>query len=189
MGGRRSGGGADRRRRSRSPRGRPAHPPARRERRAQRPEVDPLFPGIRSLPAPAGGDRALPNRRGASRAGTVRRRGTRADRSRGGGSRRGDLHLAPRRRHRGLHDAVPQPLETGRRAVNAITAARPHDKGDDMSRIYEIMYLLDNNAVRAGWNEAKAAATGLITKHGGKVLSARRWDERKLAYSIKQRRR
>jgi small subunit ribosomal protein S6 len=58
-----------------------------------------------------------------------------------------------------------------------------------MSRIYEIMYLLDNNAVRAGWKEAKAAATALIEKHGGKVLAARRWDERKLAYSIRQRRR
>jgi small subunit ribosomal protein S6 len=58
-----------------------------------------------------------------------------------------------------------------------------------MSRIYEIMYLLDNNAVRAGWKEAKAAATALIEKHGGKVLSARRWDERKLAYTISQRRR
>lgn len=58
-----------------------------------------------------------------------------------------------------------------------------------MSRTYEIMYLLDNNAVRAGWNEAKAAATGLVVKHGGKVLSARRWDERKLAYPIKRRRR
>ena len=58
-----------------------------------------------------------------------------------------------------------------------------------MSRIYEIMYLLDNNAVRAGWKGAKAAATALIEKHGGKVLSARRWDERKLAYPIRQRRR
>ena len=58
-----------------------------------------------------------------------------------------------------------------------------------MSRIYEIMYLLDNNAVRAGWKEAKAAATALIEKHGGKVLAARRWDERKLAYTIRQRRR
>ena len=58
-----------------------------------------------------------------------------------------------------------------------------------MSRTYEIMYLLDNNAVRAGWKEAKAAATGLIEKHGGKVLSAHRWDERALAYPIRQRRR
>jgi small subunit ribosomal protein S6 len=58
-----------------------------------------------------------------------------------------------------------------------------------MSRVYEIMYLLDNNFVRAGWKEAKAAATGLIEKHGGKVLAARRWDERQLAYPIRQRRR
>jgi len=58
-----------------------------------------------------------------------------------------------------------------------------------MSRIYEIMILLDNNVVRAGWKEAKAIATGLIEKHGGKVLSARRWDERKLAYPIRLRRR
>jgi len=58
-----------------------------------------------------------------------------------------------------------------------------------MSRTYEIMYLLDNNVVRSGWKEAKAATTGLIEKHGGKVLSARRWDERALAYPIRQRRR
>jgi small subunit ribosomal protein S6 len=69
------------------------------------------------------------------------------------------------------------------------SATGPHDKENDMSRIYEIMYLLDNNAVRAGWKEAKAAATGLIEKHGGRVLAARRWDERKLAYPIRQRRR
>jgi small subunit ribosomal protein S6 len=72
-----------------------------------------------------------------------------------------------------------------------VTLHGPHDKHDkenDM-RIYEIMYLLDNNAVRAGWKEAKTAATALIEKHGGKVLTARRWDERKLAYPIKQRRR
>jgi small subunit ribosomal protein S6 len=58
-----------------------------------------------------------------------------------------------------------------------------------MSRIYEIMYLLDNEAVRAGWKEAKAAATALIEKHGGKVLAARRWEERKLAFPIRRRRR
>ena len=34
-----------------------------------------------------------------------------------------------------------------------------------------------------------AVVKRLITKHGGKVLAARRWEERKLAYPIKQRRR
>ena len=58
-----------------------------------------------------------------------------------------------------------------------------------MSRMYEIMFLVDNNAVRAGWREAKGICTALIEKHGGKVLSARRWDERKLAYRIRRRQR
>jgi ribosomal protein S6 len=56
-----------------------------------------------------------------------------------------------------------------------------------MSRIYEMMYLLDNDAVRVGWTEAKATVAGLMEKHGGKVLASRRWDERKLAYPIQRR--
>ena len=58
-----------------------------------------------------------------------------------------------------------------------------------MSQTYEIMFLIDNNTVRAGWKEAKASMTGLIEKHGGKTLAARRWDERRLAYPIRHRRR
>ena len=58
-----------------------------------------------------------------------------------------------------------------------------------MSRTYEIMLLADNNAVRAGWKEVKAHFAGLVEKHGGKVLTSRRWDERKLTYPIRQRRR
>lgn len=58
-----------------------------------------------------------------------------------------------------------------------------------MSRIYEIMYLIDNDLVRAGWSQAKATASALVEKHGGHVLTARRWDERKLAYPIHRRRR
>jgi small subunit ribosomal protein S6 len=58
-----------------------------------------------------------------------------------------------------------------------------------MSRTYEIMFLIDNNAVRAGWKDVKAQVAGLIEKHGGKVLTSRRWDERKLTYPIRQRRR
>jgi len=58
-----------------------------------------------------------------------------------------------------------------------------------MSRTYEMMYLLDNDTVRAGWKEAKAGVTALVEKHGGKVLTSRRWDERRLAYPIKRRRR
>jgi small subunit ribosomal protein S6 len=58
-----------------------------------------------------------------------------------------------------------------------------------MSRLYEMMFVIDNNAVRAGWSEAKATVTGLIEKHGGSVKTARRWGERRLAYPIRHRRR
>ena len=53
-----------------------------------------------------------------------------------------------------------------------------------MPQIYEGMFVLDNNVVREGWNDAKAVVTGTLEKHGGKVLTARRWDERRLAYPI-----
>lgn len=69
-------------------------------------------------------------------------------------------------------------------------AAGPHDtKESDMSQTYELMILLDNELVRAGWKEAKGTVTALVAKHGGEVLTARRWDERKLAYTIRRRRR
>jgi small subunit ribosomal protein S6 len=55
--------------------------------------------------------------------------------------------------------------------------------------LYEGMFLLDNQVVREDWKKAKAIVTDLIGKHGGKVKTARRWDERKLAYPIKNRHR
>lgn len=54
-----------------------------------------------------------------------------------------------------------------------------------MERIYEGMFLLDNAVVREDWNKAKSIVTDTLEKHGGTVLSARRWDERRLAYPIK----
>jgi len=53
-----------------------------------------------------------------------------------------------------------------------------------LDRIYEGMFLVDNAVVREGWDKAKSLVTSLLEKHGAKVLSARRWDERRLAYPI-----
>ncbi len=53
------------------------------------------------------------------------------------------------------------------------------------TRTYECMCLLDNREVRKGWQPLKDAVTGLFTKHGAKILSSRRWDERRLAYPIR----
>ena len=58
-----------------------------------------------------------------------------------------------------------------------------------MAKLYEGMFLLDNQVVRADWARAKSVITDALQKHGAKVVTARRWDERKLAYPIKGRRR
>lgn len=58
-----------------------------------------------------------------------------------------------------------------------------------MSQIYEGMFLIDNDVVREGYEGAKALVTDALDKHGATLLSARRWDERRLAYPIKGRRR
>lgn len=53
------------------------------------------------------------------------------------------------------------------------------------TRTYECMCLLDNREVRKGWQPLKDAVTGLFQKHGAKILSSRRWDERRLAYTVR----
>ena len=58
-----------------------------------------------------------------------------------------------------------------------------------MARLYEGMFLLDNQVVREDWTKAKGIVTGTLEKHGGRVISARRWDERKLAYPIRRKNR
>lgn len=58
-----------------------------------------------------------------------------------------------------------------------------------MAQIYEGMFLLDNEVVRESWSSAKALVTDVLTKNGATVHTARRWDERKLAYPVKRRER
>jgi small subunit ribosomal protein S6 len=53
-----------------------------------------------------------------------------------------------------------------------------------LAQIYEGMFLLDNEVVRADWRAAKAVALDTLNKNGATVQTARRWDERKLAYPI-----
>ena len=54
-----------------------------------------------------------------------------------------------------------------------------------MTAVYESMFLLDNAVVREDWKKAKAVVTDTLEKHGAVVKTARRWDERKLAYPIR----
>ena len=54
-----------------------------------------------------------------------------------------------------------------------------------MGKLYEGMFLLDNQVVRADWGRAKRAVTDTLTKAGATVHTARHWEERKLAYPIR----
>lgn len=56
-------------------------------------------------------------------------------------------------------------------------------------KLYEGMFVIDNDLVREDWQAAKSLVTGTLEKHGATVHTARRWDERALAYPIKGRRR
>ena len=49
---------------------------------------------------------------------------------------------------------------------------------------YETMVLLDNREVKKGWDALKSDVCGLFAKHDAEVVSARRWEERRLAYPI-----
>ena len=58
-----------------------------------------------------------------------------------------------------------------------------------MKKTYECMLLLDNREVKKGWEELKTTVNGLFSKHGAEVVSARRWDERRLTFPIKRQQR
>ena len=58
-------------------------------------------------------------------------------------------------------------------------------RSPEVKRNYECMVLLDNREVRNGWEALKGTVSSLFEKHGAEIKSARRWDERPLAYPIK----
>ena len=56
-----------------------------------------------------------------------------------------------------------------------------------LNKSYEGMFLLDNQAVREDWKVAKGLVTETLEKHGARIQTARRWDERRLAYPVERR--
>jgi small subunit ribosomal protein S6 len=58
-----------------------------------------------------------------------------------------------------------------------------------LKQLYEGMFLLDNQVVRDDWKAAKTAVKDTLGKYGAEVVAARRWDERRLTYPIRGKRR
>jgi small subunit ribosomal protein S6 len=52
--------------------------------------------------------------------------------------------------------------------------------------LYETMFLMDANKVASEGEAIRTALHGLLEKHGGEILIARPWDDRKIAYSIRR---
>jgi len=57
-----------------------------------------------------------------------------------------------------------------------------------VSGMYEAMFLLDPSQAPT-WEAAEAECKRLLDRAGAKVIGLKRWDERKLAYEIKRRKR
>ena len=51
--------------------------------------------------------------------------------------------------------------------------------------VYEGMFILDSGRYARDPGAVSQQISDLITQHGGEILAARLWDERKLAYPIK----
>src|SRR5215208_5677361 len=67
-----------------------------------------------------------------------------------------------------------------KRATKTATAPKAEKAGNQ----YEAMFLF-GAAFAPELDKAVATARGIIERHGGEVLVAKKWDERKLLYEIK----
>ncbi|HET6202372.1 MAG TPA: 30S ribosomal protein S6 [Planctomycetota bacterium] len=56
-------------------------------------------------------------------------------------------------------------------------------------KTYEAMILIDNREVKKDGAALEQKVNVILEKHGAKILVARRWDERKLAYEIRGQKR
>ena len=56
-------------------------------------------------------------------------------------------------------------------------------------RLYEAMWVVDANSGREDYNKCVAAIKEIVEKGGGTWINADKWEERKLAYPIKKKKR
>src|SRR5436190_4603571 len=68
------------------------------------------------------------------------------------------------------------------RTLAGILESREHAMA---ANVYECMFLLDTNKVAGDLNAAEEQLKALLTRNHAEVLASRPWDERRLAYPIK----
>src|SRR5471032_3324587 len=65
----------------------------------------------------------------------------------------------------------------------------PTPKFPHGTRLYECMWVVDANTGREDYNKVLAAIKEIVEKGGGAWINADKWEERRLAYQIKKRKR
>lgn len=53
-------------------------------------------------------------------------------------------------------------------------------------KLYEAMFIVDSNKAREDYQKMEGICTATITRHGGEIVKAVKWDDRRLAYEIKK---
>src|SRR5436305_11673057 len=71
-----------------------------------------------------------------------------------------------------------------KRATKTASATTKEAKAPKAGNQYDAMFLF-GSAAAPEVDKAVATARGIIERHGGEVLVAKKWDERKLLYEIK----
>ncbi len=58
-----------------------------------------------------------------------------------------------------------------------------------MRKLYEAMFIVDANKAKDGYEKLQEECLSCITRHGGEVVKAVKWDERRLTYEIEKAKR
>lgn len=53
-------------------------------------------------------------------------------------------------------------------------------------KLYEAMFIVDSNKAREDYKKMEDICLGTITRHGGEIVRAVKWDDRRLAYEVKK---
>ncbi len=85
--------------------------------------------------------------------------------------------------------ATPAPAPAPTPAPVAAAPVPPVPELPDGVRLYECMWLVDANVGREDYAKVVAGLKEIVEKGGGSWINADKWEERRLAYTIKKKKR
>lgn len=83
----------------------------------------------------------------------------------------------------------PSPSSASPAPVAAVQIVPPNPVLPTGVRLYECMWVVDSNTGREDYNKVLEALKEIVSKGGGSWINAEKWEERRLAYPIKKKKR